>query len=144
MKLIFLVPNQPVIPESASSYRDLSSCELIDLNGNHWRKILTIVAKLSASKEEDWRIVRDKALWDRVEFIFDVSTARASVGWLFIVGKSFEEAFPTPSQAILLGDKHVARAHKNIIWTPYLDYRQFPNDLIDTLTSYMREHQSLC
>ncbi|NKF52632.1 hypothetical protein G3R49_18915 [Shewanella sp. WXL01] len=69
-EILIYLPNVPIMP----SYEDgVSSAEnkpiapdnpkfcqqLIALNGNHWRKILTIAAKLCAHDESQWRDIKD-------------------------------------------------------------------------------------
>lgn len=132
--MIFLLPNKPKLPSGISHYFECSVDEVIALNGNHWRKILTIIAKLCAKPDEDWRIVRDQYIWQRCNLIFSYEDLAGLAGWLFIVGKTFSDVCPTPSNAKVLGnDKHFATRVQERFWVPYLDYRQFPNTLIDTI-----------
>ncbi|MFD1383784.1 DUF6942 family protein [Rhodanobacter aciditrophus] len=152
MKLIFLLPNKPLLPQGVMNYREMDTKDLISLNGNHWRKILTIIAKLTTFPSEDWRIVRDNKLWDRAKLVFnaqhlasELNESEAKIGaWVFIVGKTFNDDFPIPENAKVLGEAHVAKAEGNLIWSPYLDYRQFPNDLIDEIVQHLRVHTVLC
>lgn len=44
----FYLPNPPLMPEYWHWEQDNSIAELIALNGNHWRKIFTIMAKICA------------------------------------------------------------------------------------------------
>lgn len=135
--MTFLLPNRPTLPQGVSSYDAVPANVVIELNGNHWRKILTIIAKLVTVAEEDWRIVRDQSLWDRVKLIFDPD--EASEGWLVIVGKQFHDDFPIPAEAEAIGARHTAHIHQKRIWCPYLDYRQFPNVLVDELVTRIRK-----
>ena len=45
---VFLLPNKPILPDDVDEVflAKPDSAVLIELNGNHWRKILTIIAKL--------------------------------------------------------------------------------------------------
>ncbi|CUB03464.1 DUF6942 family protein [Marinomonas fungiae] len=138
--MIFLLPNAPKLPEGASSYGECSYDEIVNLNGNHWRKILTIIAKLCSQEDEDWRIVRDQSIWQRATLIFTVEELTLEDEWVFIVGKSFSKDLPIPTRAVLVEDgKHQAFIEHRRIWTPYLDYRQFPNALIDALKNEIRK-----
>ncbi|WP_133181399.1 DUF6942 family protein [Shewanella decolorationis] len=57
----FYLPNPPLMPEDWHWDQDNAIAELIALNGNHWRKIFTIMAKICAPSE-DWRNYRDNLL----------------------------------------------------------------------------------
>lgn len=137
MSLTFLLPNRPDLPTGVSNYDVVSVAEIVELNGNHWRKILTIIAKLVTVDGEDWRIVRDQDLWRRVSLVFDPD--ESVDGWLFIVGKQFYSDFPIPSEAETIGERHVAYIYQQRIWCPYLDYRQFPNALVDELVARIKK-----
>lgn len=139
--MIFLLPNKPLLPPEAQSYDDLPPSQLIDLNGNHWRKILTIIAKLVTLGDEDWRIVRDQHLWDRARLVFSLNELPKDLSdkedWLFVVGNSFRHQLTVPQDALEIGERHKAYLADNVVWSPYLDYRQFPNQLIDALRSHL-------
>lgn len=138
--MLFLLPNPPQLPEGITQHNDCSYEELVNLNGNHWRKILTIIAKLCVEENEDWRIVRDQSIWQRAELIFSLEELPLSDQWQVIVGKSFAEHLPIPIKATLIeSGKHQAFIENRRIWTPYLDYRQFPNALIDALKHEIRK-----
>lgn len=130
----FLLPNPPLLPDGCANYLHCSPVDLISINGNHWRKILTIIAKLSAKPDEDWRIVRDQYIWQRVRLYFCFNDLPNTEQCLFIVGKTFDKECAIPFDGTYLGnEKHHAIKKGATYWVPYLDYRQFPNALIDTL-----------
>ena len=56
-----------------------------------------------------------------------------------IVGKTFLEQMPIPQGAdqIVCG-KHTVYLSGSYIWSPYLDYRQFPNALIEALKTRLK------
>lgn len=138
--MIFLLPNIPQLPLGKSHYSDCTYQELVDLNGNHWRKILTIIAKLCSKDNEDWRIVRDQSIWQRATLIFTAEELPLSDQWQVIVGKSFYKDLPIPAEAKPIeSGQHRAFVDSKRIWTPYLDYRQFPNALIDALKTEIRK-----
>ncbi|SBS31330.1 hypothetical protein MAQ5080_01928 [Marinomonas aquimarina] len=130
----FLLPNSPQLPVASNHYSDCSYEEIVNLNGNHWRKILIIIAKLCSKQDEDWRIVRDQSIWRRATLFFTVADLPLCDEWQVIVGKTFYNDLPIPATAreIKVG-QHQAFIENKRIWTPYLDYRQFPNALIDAL-----------
>lgn len=134
-KAVFLLPNQPVLPKDCDidflGRPDVSL--LIELNGNHWRKIFTIMAKLLAPEGQDWKTFRDKYLFDQVAMCYEPELIIERKGVRFIVGKTFEGVFPKLSSIEKVGRKHQAFISNQTIWTPYLDYRQFPNALIEDI-----------
>lgn len=140
-RYVFLLPNEPVLSVQNNSVLSfqVSVDELIELNGNHWRKILTIMAKLTSPEYGDWREFRDKALLQKVGVAFSRDQLTNYKGVLFVVGNTFREAWPIPEMAQKIGDKHVAAFYLNRIWCPYLDYRQFPNILIEAVREAILE-----
>lgn len=129
----FLLPNAPQLPEGIDHYSQVPVSQLIELNGNHWRKILTIIAKLVADPDQDWRIVRDLQLWNKAELVFDSDVDWSGEEWVFIVGQTWRGKWPVSERAQTLGTRHQAYLDRPMVWVPYLDYRQFPNVLIDEL-----------
>lgn len=143
-----LLPTPPILPTDVMAYSQISPQDLIALNGNHWRKILTILAKLCAKADKDWRIVRDQELWQHANLYFDpclLPDQLLTDTPLLVVGKTFYEAMPVPKNAVVLGnDRHIIYQTGNTYWTPYLDYRQFPNHLIDTLKNAFERQETEC
>ena len=137
--MIFLLPNAPILPDTCASYLDCAPTQLIELNGNHWRKILTIIAKLLTEPGEDWRIVRDQYIWERAKLCFSADELPLKGECTVIVGKTFLEQMPIPQDAeqIVCG-KHAVYLSGSYIWSPYLDYRQFPNVLIEALKTRLK------
>jgi len=141
---IFLMPNKPVLPpdydEAFLSYPNVPL--LIELNGNHWRKIFTIIAKLLVPSQEDWRYYRDECLFSRCAIIWDkhqlegyyaASDEISQECVVFIVGNTFRQDIAIDERATVVGDKQQAAFYDHQVWCPYLDYRQFPNRLISEL-----------
>ncbi len=134
---IFYLPNSPVLPK-----QELSSSALIELNGNHWRKILTIVAKLMCA-DKDWRTYRDKQLLDEVGFFFGDYLVKKKSRQHYICGKSHWltlQKEPITDQDVSCDDANKAWLLKDskdiasrIMLLPYPDYRQFNNRLIDLI-----------
>lgn len=140
---IFVLPNRPEFPSHILN-KDFSSVDvatLIEINGNHWRKIFTIMAKLATPDISAWRTFRDVDLLKRVGIAFSVDQIQNVKGIVFIVGKTFEAVYPVSDQAELIGEKQQAKISFPYVWCPYLDYRQFPNSLIDALRECILEKQ---
>jgi len=144
---VFLLPNKPILPDDVDSVflARPNISVLIELNGNHWRKILTIMAKIVTKDSAKWRECRDINLFNQVGITFSLERLHNEdyKGIVFVVGNTFRDPFPVSNSAQELGVKHLAHVSYPSIWCPYLDYRQFPNILIDTLREYILEHQCL-
>ncbi|MEH6470455.1 MAG: hypothetical protein V7752_04325 [Halopseudomonas sp.] len=132
--LILYLPNPPRLP---ASDQPINVPELIALNGNHWRKIFTILAKLSAG-QTDWKSYRDNHLLKRKEAIsFDdalIPSCAAQIvagkaNWMRL-GLSTEDFCP-------LDESQQLWQQQNLFLTPYFDYRQFPNALVEQLKPYL-------
>jgi len=140
-QFVFLLPNKPILSKESdavlSHHVDVE--RLIELNGNHWRKILTIMAKLTSPDYGEWREFRDKELLKKVGIAFSIDQLTNVKGVLFIVGNTFREALPILDSAQEVGEKHVAAFALNRVWCPYLDYRQFPNILIEAIRETILE-----
>ncbi|SBS34111.1 hypothetical protein MSP8886_02963 [Marinomonas spartinae] len=141
---IFLMPNKPVLPlEYNEAFLSNPNVPLlIELNGNHWRKIFTIMAKLLSPSPQDWRYYRDERLFSRCAIVWDkqqlmeynaVSNNVGQARVVFIVGNSFRQDIAIDEGATIVGEKQQAAFWGHQIWCPYLDYRQFPNRLIAEL-----------
>lgn len=140
---VFLLPNKPDFPDEVNSLfierPDVSS--LIELNGNHWRKIFTIMAKLTSPTSDAWKVFRDHELFGKVGVAFSHDQLVAYKGIVIVVGNTFREQLVIPVSAKVIGDRHVCYVSLPYIWCPYLDYRQFPNRLIDALREYILERK---
>jgi hypothetical protein len=140
-RCVFLLPNRPILPgandELTVATYDVAA--LIDLNGNHWRKIFTIIAKLVVPTYFNWREFRDNNLLNEVGIAFSIDQIKDYEGVVYVVGNTFRDIFPVSALAKVLGDRHLAYVSLPYIWSPYLDYRQFPNILIESLREYTLE-----
>ncbi|MCV2402761.1 hypothetical protein OFY17_07675 [Marinomonas sp. C2222] len=142
---IFLLPNKPLLPEDEEG-KQLTSADvahIIELNGNHWRKIFTIMAKLASPSSEDWRQFRDLQLLEKVRLVFCIEQLEDFSGLVYLVGNSFKEILPVNDQALAVGEKHTAYIYQSRVWCPYLDYRQFPNILVESLREHLKERPCL-
>jgi hypothetical protein len=142
---VFLLPNKPILPDDVDEVflAKPDSAVLIELNGNHWRKILTIIAKLIVQNYPAWRECRDANVFNQVGIAFSVDQLNDYKGILFVVGNTFRDQLPVSKSAEEAGVKHRAYVSYPYIWCPYLDYRQFPNILIETLREYILEKKCL-
>ncbi len=111
--------------------------ELIALNGNHWRKILTIFAKLCSS--DDWRVYRDQHLLQHQEQICFTEQVNTVANVHIFSGKRcwqrFADIYQSDTEPLLAtaGQSLFYRQDKTLglcIFSPYFDYRQYPNVLI--------------
>lgn len=135
---VFLLPNRPVLPSSMDFNRpDVS--RMIELNGNHWRKIFTIMAKLTSPSYDLWKVFRDTELLASVGIAFSLDQIHKFKGTVFVVGNTFRDDLPVASSAQEIGDVHTSFVCLPHVWCPYLDYRQFPNSLIEALREYILE-----
>jgi hypothetical protein len=177
VEVAFYLPNPPILPNGVSSPWQVNTetaiDELIAINGNHWRKIFTIMAKLCASHSpctQAWRALRAKlfvdtttgelsisALSRRLHFLSDapescdqlVHIKRApkldpKAKWHIVCGLEAQtllgithtdqnRALDEQGKIRLLpvADDKRWQDHGALLLTPYLDYRQFPNHLIE-------------
>ena len=133
----FYLPTPPQLIESWHHLVEDAIAHLISQNGNHWRKIVTIMAKLMVN-ELDWRQYRDQQLLKQHESIAIAAQSLQSTSTRHIIcGKESAELLQLDinefeplevnSPTIL---KH---RHDAIYLCPYLDYRQFPNKQINLL-----------
>jgi len=137
-KLTLYLPNPPteIPPRMDLSHPDISL--LTDLNGNHWRKIFTILAKLT-SPDENWREYRDQRLLQDTEQISFSDTLEERNGWHLVAGKAswqrmgFSDEMDRPYDMQPLDENGRIYIRDRIVLVPYPDYRQFPNLLIDQL-----------
>ncbi len=123
----------------------VSVSEIIADNGNHWRKILTILAKLNCG-DEPWKSYRDNKLLKLGEMIcFEPSLQQSEGGkgdkerWHLVAGKASWQRLGFDCQQFTpLDDEGRAFYRGRVILTPYPDYRQFPNQLIEQVVDLMR------
>lgn len=160
----FYLPNAPLIPENWHWQQDDAIAKLIVLNGNHWRKIFTIMAKICASGE-DWRHYRDNLLLKNHEMLLigaNTLSANASLHLLCgqavikSLGLDIDDIHIAPrnqqlakqqlmrdSQGKLQDVTAIVKAQypysKHVLLTPYLDYRQYSNALITLTRAHIQD-----
>lgn len=130
---LLYLPTPPLVdPQQPLDYDRLCA-----LNGNHWRKILIILAKLQSSGAH-WREYRTQQLLQQHEAIcFSgqlLEHAKDPQRLHIVAGKAnWQRLGFDPQQFTALDDDSRLFQRDNIMLTPYPDYRQFPNQLIDQL-----------
>lgn len=134
-KFCFYLPSAPIIPENWHHGASDAVSQIIENNGNHWRKILTIIAKITAP-DDNWKLYRDTQLLKRDEQILvGASRLSAQAEWHFIVGGVSQRQLESETQDksfIALDDAgKLVSDSSQIFKVPYLDYRQYPNILIE-------------
>jgi len=136
---VFLLPTPPKLDENTLS-TDHSVDQLIELNGNHWRKILTIMAKLTSANPDQWREHREATLFDEVGITFSAKELKPiadKANTVFIVGLKLRQEWPVLEGSVQVGQDCWVKPP--YVWCPYLDYRQFPNALISELRQSLLE-----
>ncbi|MEH6444308.1 MAG: hypothetical protein V7784_10445 [Oceanospirillaceae bacterium] len=131
-KTVLYIDNQPLVLED-----NLANVpELIGKNGNHWRKIFTIFAKLCS--EDDWKVYRDTQLLQQEEQINFTSQISAQAAVHIFSGKQCWQRFSVGDDALSnMRQSSCKRVFYKtnqqgmlLLYSPYFDYRQFPNTLI--------------
>jgi len=137
-KICFHLPNAPIVGEMGYKIDDL-----VAINGNHWRKIFVIIAKL-CSDNISWQQYRSEDLINEVYINFENKLNEHAI-CQYICGKNHSESFELNNdhqQWEIINHAYDVNYHKtttgrHIILTPYLDYRQFPNLLIEEVRNYL-------
>lgn len=135
---LLYLPTPPVIdPEQPLEYQ-----RLCQLNGNHWRKILIILAKLQAP-DTNWQAYRDTTLLKQNEAVSFRGNLEPDKTVHIIAGRaSWERLGMDLSEFLPLEESGRLLFKGNILLTPYPDYRQFPNHLIETALPVIRRLKS--
>ncbi|WP_299805968.1 hypothetical protein [uncultured Shewanella sp.] len=140
-KTCFYLPTPPILPEGWSHTAPFAVQHLIEANGNHWRKILTIMAKIAVA-DTNWKGYRDLQLLKQDESILinshqlnpnasvHIVCGQLSAQQLNLSLSQFKAVNPSSDSSANYVSKHASQA---IYLVPYLDYRQFPNLQIDKL-----------
>ena len=136
--LTLYLPNPPteIPPGMDLALPDIA--QFTDLNGNHWRKIFTILAKL-ASPDDNWREYRDQQLLQHAEQISFADELAEREGWHLVAGKAswqrlgFADEAGVPHQMHPVDEEGRVFIKDQVVLVPYPDYRQFPNQLIAQL-----------
>lgn len=148
--LCLYTPHRPPLEQckNLNGYRPAypgETAQIIAETGNHWRKIFTIFAKIYTElicPDKRWQEVRDQRLFtenSHSALLFQDSILPIEQGIHIIGGKDFAAGFTLPTQqGQCIDDAGKVLAYGNCYLTPYLDYRQFPNALIDQLVAHLQ------
>lgn len=149
-RVIFYLPTPPVIPSDWDENEVNAVKQLIEVNGNHWRKIIVIISKLISKKLSSWRVVQHSLFQQNScdylpmaivivsESIEKLSNITLDPSVIHIIcGKNTFSRFSINrallNKTLSLNEKQMIQYHQHIFMAPYLDYRQFPNALIELL-----------
>ncbi|RTR36495.1 hypothetical protein EKG38_23810 [Shewanella canadensis] len=144
-KFCFYLPTPPVMPQNWHHNHLGAVAQLIELNGNHWRKILTIMAKITAP-DDNWKHYRDTQLLKQDEQILvGASHLSSLVEWHFIVGGVSQKLLESETREKLFipldSEEKLHFDGERILKVPYLDYRQYPNRLIEVTREQIKRRR---
>lgn len=129
-RLILYLPHRPNGLEQWAQAP--SAQELVAVNSNHWRKIITLLAKVASPGAEEWRQFRDEALFQQTSLCFTPELAGAG-SWHWIGGKDNLLRFEHLShcaQALATCPDVAIDPERRLLLTPYPDYRQLSNTVV--------------
>ena len=89
-QLVLYLPHRPDGLAQLRKHPDAGA--LVAVNSNHWRKIVTLLAKVASPVADDWRNFRDKALFQHTALCFAPTLIDAST-WHWIGGKDNLQRF---------------------------------------------------
>lgn len=128
----FLLPTLPALLKDNQTIDDI-----VNINGNHWRKIFVIIAKLCC-RQKQWQKYRSEDLLNEVYLNFslkpnfnkqlNIVCGKQHAQSIDIFNESLNWEIIDQLKRVRINSK--TSAHR-IIAAPYLDYRQFPNALIE-------------
>lgn len=134
-RLVLYLPHKPNALEELLRQPDATT--LIRNNSNHWRKIVTLLAKIGSLELEDWRSFRDKTLFGRCAICFSASLADTkSETWHWIGGKENLQRFEIHglhTEPLQETTEVSIDIKKRILLTPYPDYRQLNNATVNKI-----------
>ncbi|WP_244952169.1 DUF6942 family protein [Shewanella insulae] len=128
----FYLPTPPKLAADWQLSQPDSLDSLIALNGNHWRKILVIMAKLSAP-DDDWRGYMSKLLKHDEQIRFGADALSPLAREHYVCGQQSAIALGLTPLSEAKTFRHQKENECQIYLLPYLDYRQCPNALIADL-----------
>ncbi|WP_237057285.1 DUF6942 family protein [Microbulbifer sediminum] len=139
--LALYLPNRPhglaQLVESPSSQR------LIDANSNHWRKIVTLLAKVVSPDAADWRRFRDEELFRHAALCFTPKLCDAAC-WHWIGGKDNLQRFGALGNTALPLPECPAVSidpDRRLLLTPYPDYRQLSNEVVSHIRAALGRYR---
>lgn len=151
MNIYYYLPNRPDYPgfkskNLISNTKKNTVTNIISKTGNHWRKIFSIMAKISwglnHSGQSTWQGYRDHLLLScsKQNLVFENKLLKRKNDIHVITGLQHFECFDlNMSDFTKLDEDGKILIWGNIYLTPYMDYRQFPNQLIEELIINIKE-----
>ncbi len=137
-RIVLYLPHRP--NGLAEFHHDPSAQALIAANSNHWRKIVTLLAKIASPVADEWRSFRDQALFRHTALCFAPKQV-AGPCWHWIGGKDNLQRFQSLThKARPLGEvpEVSVDVEKRLLLTPYPDYRQLSNRLVTQVRHTLR------
>lgn len=134
-RMVLYLPHKPNAFDTLVKHPSVST--LLENNSNHWRKIVTLLAKICSPNADDWRRFRDSALFDDAAISISPSLSLDDGKiWHWIGGKENLQRFTglTLNADPLPDCKEVAiDQERRLLITPYPDYRQLSNTVVSTI-----------
>ena len=133
----------PHRPNGLAGFVEHPSAEpLVTANSNHWRKIVTLLAKIASPAAGDWRCFKDEELFRVTALCFSPKLSGTS-SWHWIGGKDNLDRFDQlHHHALRLADCPDVSIDpdKCLLLTPYPDYRQLSNVLVVHIRAALERH----
>ncbi|SDK65836.1 DUF6942 family protein [Microbulbifer yueqingensis] len=139
-RLALYLPHRP--NGLAQLARAPSSQELVAANSNHWRKIVTLLSKVTSPDADDWRSFRDEELFLQTALCFAPALSHTAL-WHWIGGKDNLKRFSTLNHhAQPLPDCPTVSIDpdRHLLLTPYPDYRQLSNSVVENIRTALGQH----
>lgn len=139
-RMVLYLPHRP--NNLTTLAKTPSAQTLISANSNHWRKIVTLLAKVASPVAEEWRNFRDETLFTEVALCFTPQLINTTT-WHWIGGKDNLQRFEDLSRLgqPLAGEPDILIApDKRLLLTPYPDYRQLSNAKVGTIRAVLAEY----
>ncbi|AOS95987.1 hypothetical protein AUP74_00517 [Microbulbifer aggregans] len=139
-RLVLYLPHRP--NNLADLVEAPSSQALIAANSNHWRKIVTLLAKVASPVADDWRTFRDESLFQQTALYFAPGLTNTA-DWHWIGGKDNLQRFGNLDDGAhpLVDCPSVCiDPDKKLLLTPYPDYRQLSNDVVNHIRTALDQY----
>lgn len=143
-KLVLYLPHRPNGLEPLLEHP--SAGALVAANSNHWRKIVTLLAKIASPHADDWRRFRDESLFQQTALCFAPKLVKGTPidasSWHWIGGRENLQRFTSlhhQAEPLTNGADVFLDRGKRLLLTPYPDYRQLSNRLVSDIRSALSD-----
>lgn len=129
-QLALYLPHRP--NDLVQLVKNPSAQALTAANSNHWRKIVTLLAKIASPEADDWRRYRDETLFRQTALCFAPRLSDTAT-WHWIGGRDNLLRFNDlhhHAQPLANCPEVLIDPDKRLLLTPYPDYRQLSNALV--------------